>query len=212
MRTTKTQIRLGRCSDRSESSLGAQVILLVLSCCSSIWLPRIEVTSRKEMSHCMSKPTKWPAHPGKTQISLSVRPVWSESSLPGWRSIGSLAGIRTHKEDSDQTGWMSRLIRVFVGHKGHFVGFVMLQLKWLNNSQSLQWDLSSGAYLWVGLCKALPQQDVSASSLWWAYWPVRNSDSCLLDNNIPENISIHFSRKPVFLHKYLLMKPVSNAM
>ena len=29
---------------------------------------------------------------------------------------------------TDQTGQMPRLIRVFVGHKGHFVGFVM---RWL---------------------------------------------------------------------------------
>ena len=32
MRTAKTLIRLGRCPGCSESSLGAQVILLVLSC------------------------------------------------------------------------------------------------------------------------------------------------------------------------------------
>ena len=33
------------------------------------------------MSLCMTKPTKWPVRPGKTQISLGIRPVWSESSL-----------------------------------------------------------------------------------------------------------------------------------
>ena len=31
-------------------------------------------------------------------------------------------------EDSDQTGQMPRLIRVFAGRKGNFVGFVMRQL------------------------------------------------------------------------------------
>ena len=30
-------------------------------------------------------------------------------------------------EDSDQTVWMTRLIPVFAGHTGYFVGFVMLQ-------------------------------------------------------------------------------------
>ena len=40
-------------------------------------------------------------------------------------------GIQGHKvlhadsEDSDQTGQMHRLIRVFVGGNHHFVGFVM---------------------------------------------------------------------------------------
>ena len=29
----------------------------------------------------VTKPTKWPLHPAKTQISLGIRPVWSESSL-----------------------------------------------------------------------------------------------------------------------------------
>ena len=29
----------------------------------------------------MKKPTKWPVHPAKTQISLSICPVWSESLL-----------------------------------------------------------------------------------------------------------------------------------
>ena len=33
------------------------------------------------MSHGMTKPTKWPVRPAKTQISLGIRPVWSESSL-----------------------------------------------------------------------------------------------------------------------------------
>ena len=35
-RTTKTLIRMGECPDWSESSLGTQVILLLLSCCSSL--------------------------------------------------------------------------------------------------------------------------------------------------------------------------------
>ena len=33
------------------------------------------------MSHSMTKPTKWPMRPAKTQISLGIRPVWSESLL-----------------------------------------------------------------------------------------------------------------------------------
>ena len=34
-------------------------------------------------------------------------------------------------DQTDQTGWMPRLIRVFAGHKGHFVGFVMRRHKML---------------------------------------------------------------------------------
>ena len=51
----------------------------------------------------------------KTQISLGIRPVWSESSLSAWRKLGSLATQWVHNEDSDQTGRMPRLICVFTG-------------------------------------------------------------------------------------------------
>ena len=63
----------------------------------------------------MSKPTKWPVHPTKTQISPGIRPVWSESSLSAWRKLGSLATHWVHSKDSDQTRRMPRLIRVFAG-------------------------------------------------------------------------------------------------
>ena len=52
--------------------------------------------------------------PAKTQISLGIRPVWSESSLSAWRKLGLLATYeRTAK--TDQTGWMPKLIGVFAG-------------------------------------------------------------------------------------------------
>ena len=63
----------------------------------------------------MTKPTKWHVRPAKTQISLGIHPVWSESSLSAWRKLGSLATHWAHSEDSDQTGWMPRLIWVFAG-------------------------------------------------------------------------------------------------
>ena len=63
----------------------------------------------------MTKPTKWHMRPAKTQISLGIRPVWSESSLCAFRNIGSLATDWAHSEDSDQTGRMPRLIWVFAG-------------------------------------------------------------------------------------------------
>ena len=63
----------------------------------------------------MTKPTKWHLRPAKTQISLGISPVWSESSLSVWRKLGSLATHWVHSEDSDQTGWMPRLIWVFAG-------------------------------------------------------------------------------------------------
>ena len=52
--------------------------------------------------------------PEKTQISLGIRPDWSESSLSAWRKLGSLLPIeRTAK--TDLTGRMPRLTWVFAG-------------------------------------------------------------------------------------------------
>ena len=79
----------------------------------------------------MTKPTKWFVHPAKTQFSLGIRPVWSESSLPAWRKLGSLATHWTHSEASDQTRRMPRLIWVFAGRTCHIVGFVTRRLKCL---------------------------------------------------------------------------------
>ena len=36
--------------------------------------------------------------PMKTQISLGIRPVWSESSLYAWRNLGPLATPKAHSE------------------------------------------------------------------------------------------------------------------
>ena len=56
------------------------------------------------------KTNKVSMRPAKTQISLGICPVWSESSLSAWRNLGSLATHWAHSEDSDQTGRMPRLI------------------------------------------------------------------------------------------------------
>ena len=53
-----------------------------------------------QLSRSMSKPTKWHVHPGKTQISLGICPVWSESSLSAWKKkLGSLATHWAYSED-----------------------------------------------------------------------------------------------------------------
>ena len=87
----------------------------------------------------MTKPTKWPVRPAKTQIGLGIRPGWSESSLSVWRNTGSSVTHWAHSKDSDQTGRMPRLIWVFFAERTcHFVGFIML---WLicSYSTKLQW-------------------------------------------------------------------------
>ena len=65
------------------------------------------------------KTNKMRLHSAKTQISMGICPVWSEASLSAWRKLESLATHwRTHwahSKESDQTGWMPKLIWVFAG-------------------------------------------------------------------------------------------------
>ena len=93
--------------------------LVHLSACNLIYMCRHTI-----------KPTKWPVRPAKTQINLGIRPVWSEYSLSAWRNLGSLGTHWADSEDSDgeDSKRMLRLIWVFAGRTGHFVGFVMLRL------------------------------------------------------------------------------------
>ena len=67
------------------------------------------------LSLLMTKPTKWHVRPVMTQISLGIRPVWSETLLSPWRKLRSLANHWAHSENSDQTGQMPRLIWIFAG-------------------------------------------------------------------------------------------------
>ena len=72
------------------------------------------------------KLTKWPMRPEKSRITC---PGLLESSLSAWRRLSTLAVLKAHSEDSDQTERMSRLIWVFAERTCHFVGFVMLWLQ-----------------------------------------------------------------------------------
>ena len=52
--------------------------------------------------------------PTKTQISLRIRAVWSESSLAAWRNFASLSVPYTPSEDSYMTWWHIFFIHTFV--------------------------------------------------------------------------------------------------
>ena len=101
-------------------------ILTIPATCSLSWHHKdvgySRLKTRTDQLHSSSEPThdktnKMTVRPAKTQISLGIRPAWSESSLSAWRRFGSLATHWAHSKDSDQTWWHS-----------HFVGFVMRQL------------------------------------------------------------------------------------
>ena len=80
------------------------------------------------MSRLMTKATKWLVCPAKTQISLGIRPVWSDSSLCAQWVAKDPSFLHAVSEDSDQTRRMPRLIWIFAGRTCHFVGFVQRRL------------------------------------------------------------------------------------
>ena len=88
----------------------------------------IALQIKKWATSCQKK-TKWHVCPAKTQISLGIRPVWSESSLCTQWVAKDPSFLHADSKDSDQTGQMPRLIKVFAGRTCHFVGFVMRRLK-----------------------------------------------------------------------------------
>ena len=139
MRTAKTLIRLGGCPGWSESSLDAHAILLVLSwggsfINSNFWQCNDKTNHGQRILVPFSGMyTKWACAWQNQQNDLRaqwrLRSAWApaqsyQSSLSAWRKLWTSA---THRLWS---AWHPlRLIWVFAGRTGHFVGFVMLRLK-----------------------------------------------------------------------------------
>ena len=96
-------------SGRTALFVGFVVMWLKLNNICHIWI-RWTFSIHHCWSVSMTKPTKWPVRPSKTQISLGMRPVWSESSLGALWVDKDQIFHHADKEDSDQTGWMHRMI------------------------------------------------------------------------------------------------------
>ena len=77
------------------------------------------------------KTNKMPVRPAKTQISLGIRPVWSDSLLSAWKKLGALATYWAHSKESKQTWRMPRLIWAFAGRT-----VVLLVLSWGGSNTS----------------------------------------------------------------------------
>ena len=90
----------------------------------------------------MTKPIKMACAPREDSDQPGQCPVWSESLLSARRKLASLATLWMNSEDSDQTGWMPRLIWVFAGHT-----FILSVLSW-GGSDEL-WALRRLRSAWV---------------------------------------------------------------
>ena len=128
------------------------------------------------------KTNKITLHPPKTQISLGIRPVWSESSLSARRKLGSLATHWAHGEDSDQTGQMSRLIWVFDGRTA-----TLLVLSWFSNS-----------LLWMII-------HIYSSTCIFLKWLKLQSPFRELQFLLDENFVVNYHKNYLFIFLYIYM-------
>ena len=113
----------------------------------NVWLERkgnlntsLQTVLGLKMSRLMTKPTNWHVRPAKTQISLGICPVWSESSLSAWRKLGSLATHWAYSEDWSDWADAQADLSLRWAHS-HSIGFVVRGLKsWLQPwKKSLSW-------------------------------------------------------------------------
>ena len=126
--------RLCKCAGSPEPSLFACVMSSL-----SWW------SGSNEPLH--DKTNKMTVRPAKTQISLGIPPVWSESSLcTKWVAMDTIF-LPADSEDSDQIGQMPRLIWVFCGCTCYFLGFVMRWLKCRKQDKmAKKWQLDTPDY------------------------------------------------------------------
>ena len=131
------------------------------------------------MCRLMTKPTKWHVRPAKTQISLGIRPVSSESSLFTWRKLGSMATHWGDSEDTDQTGRTPRLIWIFTG-----CTVILLILSWGGSSWARSCE--RGKYLrpWWASISVQSTEGGKYLRSWWAYISVLWTEPSLLCNTL----------------------------
>ena len=84
--------------------------------------------------------------PAKTQISLGIRPVWSESSQCAQWVAKDPSFLRAGSEDSDQTGRLPRLIWVFAG-----CTFILLVLSCRGSFHKLVLVVVAWPFMWLDL-------------------------------------------------------------
>ena len=77
------------------------------------------------MSRSTTKPTKWHLSAAKTQISLGIRPVWSEPSLFALWVAKDPNFLQEDNENSDQTGQIEKADLSLRWAHSHLLGFVM---------------------------------------------------------------------------------------
>ena len=155
------------------------------------------------MSRNMTKPTKWVCAQ-RRQISLGIRPVWSESLLCAQWVAKDPSFLHADSEDSDQTRRMPRLIWVFAGrtvtllvlscrgsnvqktastvkeHKSDFLCMPQI-LGQLLESGSTMGTVGNDLKLWLQKYKKKPNVVI----IWAASWQNQNDRALSEDSDQP---------------------------
>ena len=121
-------------ADGMANSVDPDQTALIWDCtvCPNLSVRKLRNITVREMSHLMTKPTKWLCT--QQRLRSAWASVQSDQSLrcalkPQWVAKDS-SFLHADSEDSDQTRRMPRLIWVIAGRTCRFVGFVMRCLKW----------------------------------------------------------------------------------
>ena len=97
----------------------------------------------------MTKPTMRLVQPARTQISLPIHAVWSESSLMACAFYSLRAIQRGMNKNPCHTGCIFWLIWVFCGHTDLIVGFVVLSCTGSYGIYLNYWNTSKGKTILV---------------------------------------------------------------
>ena len=138
------------------------VVFCVYTFCGFTFEPPHDKTNKEDVrsektqiSLGIRKTNTMTVRPAKIQIRMGIRPVWSESLLSTWKKLRSLATHWAHSEESDQTGWMPRLIWVFAGRT-----VILLVLSWCG---SFYYTSSRCRFSWLKCMSTLLQNSVLIS-------------------------------------------------
>ena len=124
------------------------------SCCGKI--PEQNNQEALRIEPPRDKTNKMTVRPAKIQISLGIRPVWSEPSLCTHWVAKDPSFLHADSEASDQTGQMPRLIWVFAGRTT-----TLLVLSW-GISILFEWGLrvQSRRCIWIYWTFTRPETNV----------------------------------------------------
>ena len=136
------------------------------------------VTNRRWFEPPHDKSIKLCVCPVKTQISLGIHPVWSESSQCAQWVAEDPMFLHAHSEDSDQTAQMPRLIWVFAERTGHFFFFerwlIYICSKFFIRSCTIKHFVK---FIWKIVKKILLNK---ATNIYKKKYSMSNHDSCHL--------------------------------